>query len=560
MTTQLSPLPVQRFYDNNNNPLSGGQLWTYQAGTSTPQATYTDSTGGTANANPVVMNARGEANVWLTQGQAYKFVLKDASSNTIWTTDQIIGGVTSDFLTNLANTANMSQGVALVGGASRVVATIAALRTLPKTGSPEAFVTGYYAQGDGGGGAYYYDSADTSSSDNGGSIIVASDGGRWKLVHFGTVTVKQFGAKGDGVANDIAAINAAIAANPGQVIHFPAGTYSTNASIVVSASGTKLKGDALWGVQISCTTLNTPIINITAQFGAVESLSVIYAGTPVAGASAIYVNNSSVNLINFVTRNGYNGVEITSLGVGATLTNFSALNYVNVGVLLTDVNDVFIHDFIINAGSLTLGALGGIRLFGNVQALVVQSGDVLSGVYGMTTGSTTNTYNARPSYNKFTNVFFDSGNNGAYLTNTVATTFDSCWFASTKSGYGVQLTSCDTVVFQKCQIINNWQHGAVVQSGCSRIVFEACQAISNGQQTSATYHGILITAGISDFRIQGCIAGNQIGFNATQQFGIIVASGGSDRYIVADNLINNNLSSGVSDAGTGVNKRVANNY
>lgn len=114
MTTQLSPLPIQRFQDNNNNPLAGGQLYTYQAGTSTPQATYTDSTGGTPNTNPVIMNARGEANVWLTTGQGYKLVLKDASANTIWTQDQVFSGVTSDFVTNLASSTG-SSGSSSVG-------------------------------------------------------------------------------------------------------------------------------------------------------------------------------------------------------------------------------------------------------------------------------------------------------------------------------------------------------------------------------------------------------------------------------------------------------------
>ena len=89
MGASLAPDPILRFYDNNNFPLAGGQLYTYQAGTTTPAVTYTDSTAITPNPNPVVMNARGEAPVWLSPTQAYKFVLKDASGNTIWTADQI---------------------------------------------------------------------------------------------------------------------------------------------------------------------------------------------------------------------------------------------------------------------------------------------------------------------------------------------------------------------------------------------------------------------------------------------------------------------------------------
>jgi hypothetical protein len=89
MTTTLSPLAVQRFYDNNNNPLVGGKLYTYSAGTTTPAATYTDATGATQNTNPVILNSRGECNVWLLSSQAYKFLLTDSSGNTIWTVDNI---------------------------------------------------------------------------------------------------------------------------------------------------------------------------------------------------------------------------------------------------------------------------------------------------------------------------------------------------------------------------------------------------------------------------------------------------------------------------------------
>lgn len=96
----------------------------------------------------------------------------------------------------LASSANGS-GVDLVGGASRVVGSINALRALLKTGVGRAFVTGYYAPADGGGGPYVLDSTDTTSSDNGGTIIVAADGGRWKLVVDTFISIKQFGAVAD---------------------------------------------------------------------------------------------------------------------------------------------------------------------------------------------------------------------------------------------------------------------------------------------------------------------------------------------------------------------------
>ena len=92
MTVELAPSPVFKAFDNNGNPLANGQLFTYVAGTSTPQATYVDSTQTTPNTNPVILNARGEANVWLDISLTYKLQLQDSFGNQIWTVDQIPGG------------------------------------------------------------------------------------------------------------------------------------------------------------------------------------------------------------------------------------------------------------------------------------------------------------------------------------------------------------------------------------------------------------------------------------------------------------------------------------
>jgi hypothetical protein len=84
----LTPSPKTAFVDAAGEPLVGGQLYTYIAGTTTLQATYTDATATTANTNPIILDSRGEANVWLG-GAIYKFVLKDADGALIWTVDNI---------------------------------------------------------------------------------------------------------------------------------------------------------------------------------------------------------------------------------------------------------------------------------------------------------------------------------------------------------------------------------------------------------------------------------------------------------------------------------------
>lgn len=87
-STDLAPLARQRFFDANGDPLAGGKLYTYEAGTTTPKATYTDRSGTTANTNPIILDANGECDIWIASG-FYKFVLKDSSDVTQWTKDQI---------------------------------------------------------------------------------------------------------------------------------------------------------------------------------------------------------------------------------------------------------------------------------------------------------------------------------------------------------------------------------------------------------------------------------------------------------------------------------------
>jgi hypothetical protein len=84
------PYPKFQAFDANGNPLVGGRLYTYASGTTTPVATYVDATGVTAQTNPVILDARGEANVWLQNGVAYRYQLRDANDVTLWTVDGIL--------------------------------------------------------------------------------------------------------------------------------------------------------------------------------------------------------------------------------------------------------------------------------------------------------------------------------------------------------------------------------------------------------------------------------------------------------------------------------------
>jgi hypothetical protein len=94
MAVNLSPIGNGfQFFDNNGAPLNAGKIYTYQAGSSTPLATYTSSSGLTANANPIILGTSGRPpnDIWLTEGFFYKFILKDSSDVTIQTYDNLYG-------------------------------------------------------------------------------------------------------------------------------------------------------------------------------------------------------------------------------------------------------------------------------------------------------------------------------------------------------------------------------------------------------------------------------------------------------------------------------------
>ena len=84
----VMPYAKIQFFDNNGDPCNGCLLYTYNSGTTTPLATYSESTLTTPNANPVVMDSAGRATVFLSP-TAYKFVLKTAAAVTLWTVDGI---------------------------------------------------------------------------------------------------------------------------------------------------------------------------------------------------------------------------------------------------------------------------------------------------------------------------------------------------------------------------------------------------------------------------------------------------------------------------------------
>lgn len=85
MTTYLY-YPNNQWFDDDGNPLAAGKIYTKITNTNTDKATYTDATGGSQHANPVILDSAGRADIWLADDQEYRIIVKDANDNAIGNT------------------------------------------------------------------------------------------------------------------------------------------------------------------------------------------------------------------------------------------------------------------------------------------------------------------------------------------------------------------------------------------------------------------------------------------------------------------------------------------
>jgi hypothetical protein len=306
-TATLSPAPKLQFFDANGNPLVGGKLYSYAAGTTTPLATYTGNTTTTANTNPVILNSRGEAGVWLSSSY-YKLKLTDSNDVEIWTVDNVGGFATMADLT--AAIAALTASLASSSGSSMIgfiQAGTSAVATTAQTKMRE------------------------------------------------TISVKDFGAVGDDAADDTTKIQAAInyANTIGGDVYFPPGVYRITNGLTINNSGdvsarikASLYGDSSASVLIRGMAGTYDMLTITGGTGAgAESHQVIrglffvkedYVGFCIGGDNLAFLSLEDVCCYNgeyafyatdVLSSVFYNCIfRQAKIGMRAEYTNFSYPN------------------------------------------------------------------------------------------------------------------------------------------------------------------------------------------------------------------------------------------
>jgi hypothetical protein len=405
-TATLSPAPKLQFFDANGNPLVGGKLYSYAAGTTTPLATYTGNTTTTANTNPVILNSRGEAGVWLSSSY-YKLKLTDSNDVEIWTVDNVGGFATMADLT--AAIAALTASLASSSGSSMIgfiQAGTSAVATTAQTKMRE------------------------------------------------TISVKDFGAVGDDAADDTTKIQAAInyANTVGGDVYFPPGVYRITNGLTINNSGdvsarikASLYGDSSASVLIRGMPGTYDMLTITGGTGAgAESHQVIrglffvkedYVGFCVGGDNLAFLSLEDVCCYNgeyafyatdVLSSVFYNCIfRQAKIGMRAEYTNFSYPNALTmVGCVIGNNQDAGIWI----VGGTNFNMFGGSVESNGITGVSATKFGVLlnnSGVQGSVSGN-------------FSGVYFENnkGTADVWLANSAqpaAASISGCSFARVDS-------------------------------------------------------------------------------------------------------------------------------
>lgn len=355
MSVNLSPLggAGAQFFSNNGVPLAGGLLYTYLAGTTTPAATYTSSSGATALANPIVLDSAGRVptgEIWLTDTISYKIVLKTSLDVLIATWDNLVG-INSNIIgfTAQQETATATAGQTVfnttlnyVPGTNNLAVYVNGSKQIVTTNYTETdsntvtFLTGLNV-GDlvqfstaspvASNAVFAYEVSYTpnansllstgtvnvaldslSNNTTGSSVVGCIQGGtgatartvQAKLRDF--VSVKDFGAVADGNVNTGAGTNnspmfqAAInALGAGGSLYIPAGNYVLATQVTVPSNFSITGAGAYQTFLIATTAFNSDgLLKLNGAGGPPTNISNLCVGGQVGGAGAVSIGINSV--------------------------------------------------------------------------------------------------------------------------------------------------------------------------------------------------------------------------------------------------------------------------
>jgi hypothetical protein len=450
-----------------------------------------------------------------------------------------------------ANSVNTTGGLATfpVAGSIGEVATIAALRVATSASLPSdlVFVKGYRTLADGGEGIFEYNSTDTTSSDNGGTIIIDASSRRWYRALGGKpATVKQFGAYGDGTnaATTTAAIQACHTASAN--VFYPAGNYSISGPInVVGPCVVSGMGASSIITQTSATSDIFDVTGINVDISGLNFTAT--SATSQTGGSFISLNATFVRVHDFYMSNYFIGITIDSSssdpGIhiidGYMLYSGSSGN--SNGIIVDNGVDIVLQNILMSGPAVNHQMANGV--------LINNCGDItLDHVLTIWAG---NGCAIAPGVGQTVQLVFindcefDSGSAGIVceVAGTLqALKIEQSWCAS-NSGHGMILNTSGSGAIQQTDIINSISSGNT-DNGLIIASVAVAKTTIIGSEFSANSNGIYVAAGVGQFRIIGCTAGQSGEFAGNINYGIVLF-GSNNNFQIVDNDLSGNAGASV---------------
>tara|TARA_S200002703_G_scaffold158775_1_gene170040 strand:+ start:1857 stop:4079 length:2223 start_codon:yes stop_codon:yes gene_type:complete len=397
------------------------------------------------------------------------------------------------------------------------------------------------------------------------------------------ISVKDYGAVGDLVTDDTAAIQAAINSLPstGGEVFFPAGKYKVTSTITASVNNTSLRGVGNSGTQIRSTVSGSATLQIGDHTGSdtttfkLTGMRIQYDGSvpPASGTIGIHAKNLTAPALfeDFDIQKFYDAfhLQATSLQGNIFIRDFVFGNNERYGLYLyggvqgvwVNTGKIFARD---NSGSPASGSVGIYAKYTN--GVYINTVDCISNDRGVLIapgdGETVHWFFADTLIcDTNTNAGIDVVSTGTSTVNGLM--FNNCW--SSSNGTGIHLrgsgASVSGVLINDCTIINNDKEGININGGPT--IFKNINVISNqvysNNQSQAGLSGIIVGAGVSDFQIKNNNVGAISSHTNYQAYGIRVNAGASNNYVISGNVLEDNVTDRIKDDGTGANKAIKDN-
>lgn len=337
-----------------------------------------------------------------------------------------------------------------------------------------------------------------------------------------TISVKDYGAVGDGVTNDTAAIQAAI--NTGKTIFFPQGSYIITAALTVSTAGQRLFGDSMGGTIIFQNTISENGFVITAtERNSLEYLRIVANGT-----------NTKVGIkVSAGINSTYKNITVNNFDIGIECLNSNQTYFDN--IFLVDnltynmqlrssagscIDTTVTNSYLAGTASTCLNIIGAVSgiFFTKVQFQ-------LATAFGMQVNLNAD---GSPNAGFFTQCIFDTNPIGTKLIAGLLFEFNNCWWSVTSDGIQIETGMADVRIIGG-EIFNCGGHG--IKNSGTRVQVIGTSIRGASKASANTYDGIRLNASVQTTITGVSFYGDYNGTNVTRYGISLQASGLATTYI-----------------------------